>query len=66
MTKAEFLELRAGEQRWILLHCLRETAMTLSGLSHHVTNAAERADAIRAAREALDEVMDAALEEERW
>ena len=23
MTKAEFLELRAGEQRWILLRCLR-------------------------------------------
>jgi len=22
MTKAEFLELRAGEQRWILLRCL--------------------------------------------
>ncbi|MCK4681150.1 hypothetical protein KAT82_08475 [bacterium] len=23
MTKAEFLELRAGEQRWVLLRCLR-------------------------------------------
>ena len=23
MTKAEFLELMAGEQRWILLRCLR-------------------------------------------
>jgi len=23
VTKAEFLELRAGEQRWVLLRCLR-------------------------------------------
>ena len=29
MTKAEFLELRAGEQRWVLFRCLRLVCCTL-------------------------------------
>ena len=64
MTKAEFLELKAGEQRWVLLQCLRATAMTLCSLTHSVHNAAERSEAIRLTREALDEVIAFALQEE--
>jgi hypothetical protein len=32
MTKTEFLELRAGEQRWVLLRCLRFVAGLIVGV----------------------------------
>jgi len=66
MTKAEFLELRAGEQRWILLRCLlmmfmKYMAYTLTdGNMHDATAVAE------SAADSFEEVMDATAKEEPW
>jgi hypothetical protein len=54
VTKAEFLELRAGEQRWILLRCLRfALAMLLD----------EKPSLTKAVLAQFDAAMDAAEEE---
>jgi hypothetical protein len=54
MTKAEFLELRAGEQRWVLLQCLRfALAMLLN----------EKPSLTRAVLAQFDGAMDVAEEE---
>lgn len=54
MTKAEFLELRAGEQRWVLLRCLRFVlAMLLK----------EKPSPTRAVLAQFDGAMDVAEEE---
>ncbi len=54
MTKAEFLELKAGEQRWVLVRCLRfAVAMLLN----------EKPSLTRAVLTRFDGAMDAAEEE---
>jgi hypothetical protein len=54
MNKAEFLELRAGEQRWILLWCLRfALAMLLN----------EKPSLTKAILAQFDAAMDVAEEE---
>jgi hypothetical protein len=54
MTKAEFLELRAGEQRWVLLRCLRFALVMLLN---------EKPSLTRAVLNQFDGAMDAAEEE---
>ena len=60
MTKAEFLELRAGEQRWVLFRCLR---YVLWCFAHH-SLAARTGESAESVFEGLGEAADHAAQEE--
>ena len=62
MTKAEFLELMAGEQRWILLRCLRMVAMALIIPGWMSKDRAEKSEMTGAQ---FDVVVDAAAAQEK-
>lgn len=64
MTKAEFLHLPAGEQRWILLELLRATAMTVVGTAPALKSQGEIDQAVDVANVALNGVIQRATEEE--
>lgn len=60
MTKAEFLELRAGEQRWVLLRSLR---YVLWCFAHHSLHA-KTGESAASVFDDLDAAADHAAQEE--